>query len=229
MFQAIASGESSKLQKLGERFVLFHHDAASGLLCLDHVFYGKPIQIQKVTVSEAVPLLTGFLCYVRELQRVAFEQQPTREPAVQRLFGFKSAEGTDNMFLLPPDTFLHRVFRRRQGSHLSQDVDDSQQPQTIHESELASLIQLALQDRLKRGVTDENYLCARARSIFPCPTLAVFGTCNSRDCSGAHWSGVAPDHIAEFNLRIRLIFQQILVYQTISSLEHRKVLAAQQR
>lgn len=225
MFQVFSSGENSKLQELGERFVSSHHDTASGLLCLDRVFYGKPVQIQKVTASEAVPLLTGFLCYVRELQKVAFEQQPTQEPALQQLFGFKPAEGTDNLFILPADTFLHR---RRPGSHLSQNVDDHQ-PQTIHESELASLIQHALQDRLKRSVTDENYLCAKARSIFPCPTLAVFGACHSRDCSGAHWNGVTPDHVSEFNLRIRLIFQQILIYQTISSLENRKVLATQQR
>lgn len=225
MFRSIALGKVAKLQELGGRLLSVHQDATAALLCLDHVFYGKPVKIQPASSPEAVSLLEGFLCYVKELQRVALEQQPVQDPALQRLFGFYPLDGVENAFLLPPGTFFHRFHHRRQNNATS---EDESQPLTLNGYELTNLFQSALRERLKRGVADENTLCARARAIFPCPTLSMFGVCNSRECSGAHEGNIAPD-LSDFKNRVRVVFQQILIYQTINSLEDRAIVAKQRR
>ena len=230
MFQAIALGKTANLQELGERFLSVHHDGCAALRCLDHIFYGKPVAIQSANPPDAVTLLYSFFCYVRELQRVALEQQPAQDQALRWLFGIHPVEGTENSFSLPPRTLLHGYHHRRQtrGTNSATHDDDLHEPVTLNSWELATLFQSALHERLKRSVTDENVLCTRARSLIPCPTLLVFGHCYARECSRVHWNG-APPELSDFKIRVQIIFQQILIYQTISSLEDREIVTLQRR
>ena len=224
MFNCIAHGQILQLQELGERLLSAHTDSAAALLCLDHVF-NKPVKVQSAGATEAASTLRAFLTYCREMQRIALEPNPGPDSTLSRLFGFQNADGAENTYILPSGTFMHTYHFRRLGDTAPA---DETQPLAVNDWDLTNLFRTALRERLRRRINDENFLCAKARAIFPCPTLALFGTCNSNDCSRGHQENAALD-TGGYHLRVRLIFQQILIYQTISGLENRSTVAGQQR
>lgn len=223
MFEHIVRGQTLELLQLGERLLSAHDDSAAALLCLEHVFT-KPVKILSAGASEAVSILRAFLVYCREMQRIGLELHPGQDDSLGRLFGFKAVDGAENIYELASGTFLHTYQCRRLGSATP---SDTSRPFVLNDWELKSLLRTALWERLRQRVNDENFLCSKAPAIFPCPTLALFGTCYSNNCSRGHQSH-AVMNIEAYHLRVRLIFQQILIYQTIVSLEPRMTVATQQ-
>ncbi|GJE94213.1 hypothetical protein PsYK624_103810 [Phanerochaete sordida] len=224
MFDCIARGQTAELQVLGERLLSAHSDNAAALLCLDHVF-NKPVKVQAATAPEAASTLMAFLIYCREVQRIGSEPSPGQDSDLRKLFGFRGADGADNVYILSSGTFLHTYHYRRLGNTAP---PDETQDITLNDWDLIDLLRLVLRERLKRRVNDENFLCSKARAIFPCPTLALFGRCHSNDCFRGHQENATMD-VDGYNSRVRLIFQQVLIYQTIAGLEHRNAIAGQQR
>jgi hypothetical protein len=224
MFRCIARNETASLQELGERLLSTHQDHAAGLLCLDHVFSRAP-KIQQATPPEAAFILRGFLFYCQELQRATSQPNPGQAVDLQCLFGFRPVEGNQSNYILTGGTFLHKYHHRRLG--VTAPLDENQEV-IVTSWDLATLLQTALNDRLKRRVNEEDLFCGKARAIFPCPTLVILGTCNSNDCSRAHWENVEIN-VAEYQLRIQLLFQQIMIYQTVCHLESRSAVFGRRR
>lgn len=221
MFRLISRREFVQLQALGERFLNTHQNASAGLLCLDHAF-SQPPKFNAVKAPELVPVLQAYGAYCRVLQRAAFDIDPCHNLSLQRLLAFQPSADSEGTFSLRQRSFLHglELQRRRDPSLESQPVEMSAW-------DLSNLIHSSLRERLKRRVTNEDVLISMAPAIAPCLTMVMFGTCNSTNCSKSHWDQtIDPDN---YHLRIRLLFQQILIYQTATPVEHRNAVAKQRR
>lgn len=223
MFRSITRLESTSLQVLGERLLSAHQDPAAAILCLDHAF-NNSLKIQHDKGSAAVSTLRAFLMYCQQLQQITSKPYPGQDVNLQHLFGFRPVEGSENTYTLASGTFLHRYHFRRTGATSS----DESQELVRNEWDLAKLLKDAVDERLKQRVNSEDLQCGKARAIFPCPTFVVLGVCNANDCARVHWTDV-DINTEEYQTRIRLVFQQIMIYQTVYSLENRPAFSARRR
>ena len=225
MFRCIARKELGPLQDLGERLGSQYNDHAAALLCYDHVYNRPPRVLQSATPTEAISLLKGLSAYCKELQFIVSHPSPGQDAKLQQLLRIRSHEGNETAYVLAPGSFLHDC-RYRQLSD-SAPVDESQEL-IVSSWDLARLIKVSLNDRLKRCVQSEDVYCSRARSLLPCPTFVVYGACHSHDCPRAHVDGVEVQSAAYHN-RVRMVFLQIMIYQTICQLEYPAQAATRRR
>ncbi|THH32624.1 hypothetical protein EUX98_g1581 [Antrodiella citrinella] len=214
MFQLIAARNYSSLQALGERFHTVHNDFISAMLCLDHAF-STTLNMQNASPSEVSTLLQSFLLYAKGLARIAFHWDPAHKTDLQRLFGF--SEISANVFLVPKRTRLyHEVLKRKRIITTEEEAGI-----TLRGQDLGQVIRTWIQGHLSSRARNENLACRNARAYFPCSAFIVFGDCaRAGDCYNAHVPAASLD-TDWFHCRIRINFQQILVYQTISALEGR--------
>ncbi|KAJ6456165.1 hypothetical protein C8R45DRAFT_1187129 [Mycena sanguinolenta] len=187
MFQAMCGREISKLQHLGEAFET--KNPAAALLCLDPCFTNPP-KIQALRVDGVAQELRIFL------------------PLVQKLFG--CIRQGENDFLIPTGTFLYSALCRL--NHVALLRSTVEESIVLDGWELREVYHEALKERLRLRVLQENEVCRRTRAFSPCLTYSVFdGHCNRVDCPHEHLP--APTH-EEYNLRVRIHLQQILILQT---------------
>ncbi|KAJ6573822.1 hypothetical protein DFH09DRAFT_1361892 [Mycena vulgaris] len=206
MFQAIANRETSRLQLLGESFSK-RDNAEVSLLCLDHCFANPP-KIQALQVDAVAKILQVFYTYVRLLHYFAFNVDPCSSSVAEKLFGYRR-EGETN-FLIPQGTFLYLALpdRSANGNIL------------LTGAELRMLFNQSLRDRLARRVRDENEMCRITKAFEgPCLTFALFnGHCNRGNCPQEHVLA-SSFNSQEYNLRVRIHLQQILIYQSLHNID----------
>ncbi|PSS06635.1 hypothetical protein PHLCEN_2v3591 [Hermanssonia centrifuga] len=222
MFQAIATRQLLRLRELAEKFHNVYKDPAATLLCLDHAFDSAP-KMNALTHTELTSFLRMFLIYTTELQRILSDIDPSHNPLLQRLFGYHPLAQSENTIAIQSGTFL--------SSFISENIrkaSDHMDPLTLSIWEFTSLFKNAISNRLKERVKTENTACSQAHSLSPCPAFAIFGSCNSNTCYRIHLNGRDLDSDWH-HTRIRIIFQQILIYQAVSGIEDRFTVQMQHR
>lgn len=211
MFQHIAARKFSPLMALGLRFHKKHNDSISALLCFDHRF-SMPFNFQDTPASELSPILTAFLIYAKGLSRVAFHWNPCQDEHFQRLFGF--SEFSADRFLVHDDTLLKNVVL-----DASVLISVEENGVGIRAWDLQHILTQWIRNHMVKRVQNENLLCRHARAYSPCVAFTVLGECvRGGECYHAHLPGASLDS-DWFHHRVRIVLQQILVYQTISAME----------
>lgn len=211
--QAVLYFDSARsLLGLSDRFSRWHEDHGAALRCLDHVFSSLP-KLQVASASEVATSLQHFLLYARLLQKSASEAEtnPCDNTDIKRLLGFEVA--TEDLFLVSRDTrmFVHYSLAPRQ----------TDQGALVHRWELEKPVTDNLKERLRSKVNGLNELCSRLRALQPCLAFAAYSRCvrsESSECPQEHLNMDNYDTHA-YNLRVRIVLQQILIYQTIYSIE----------
>jgi hypothetical protein len=207
MFQAIMSGDQTQLRKLGKGFASEKPFAA--LLCLDHVFQEIP-RFQVSDSPQIAEVLTVFTTYIRLLRDTALNPDPCHDSAVQKLFGFRHL--TENDFLLPTDTFLHRNMLKRGLRPLRWNDEGA----TISGRDLSRLFSDCLWERLRDRVLQEDDVCRRAKAFSPCLSYAASGYCNRPECPQMHVD-VTSLQPQWFNMQVRIHLQQIVIFHSLHS------------
>ena len=212
MFQAIASREYKTLRVLGERFYHEHADFASCLLCLEHVF-STPFNLQNASTSDVAVILQSFLVYIRTLYLVLGHPDPCRDRSLPKLFGFQ--QSSPDMFLVYDGTrLMEEVLRQR--VLISKENDGV----SVRGPDLRNIIQSWIRRHILLRGTNENVSCRNSPAYSPCAAYVMLGECGrlGGDCYNAHLQ--SGDLIMEgLSLRVRIILQQILVYQAVGALQ----------
>ncbi|KAH8101589.1 hypothetical protein BXZ70DRAFT_104267, partial [Cristinia sonorae] len=215
MFRHIASRDVAPLRSLGELFVHKHGDFISAMLCWDHTF-SVPLNLQNASVAEISETLESFLLYSKGLAQICFEWNPCGRADFQRLFGFQ--ESSANNFLVYHGTKLKDRLTAKQRVLVSTEEEVGI---IIRGQDLQFGLKRWIQDHLLLRVNSQTYACHHASAHSPCVAFTVFGDCKAAPCHSAHLPADSLDN-QWFHLRIRIIFQQVLIYQTISALAIRK-------
>ncbi|CAL1697343.1 unnamed protein product [Somion occarium] len=220
MFKAIASHNFLSLQQLGVKLYTELKNPLASVLCLDHVFRNMP-KFQTQTCSEIAEILQAFLIYCQELHKITTNFEACNDAGIQRLFGFQIA--LDHIVTIPEPTFMYGVASR---SRAAKSVEEAFV--TMEAGVFMRLFQQTLRQRLQIRVQTEDLTLWKSPLLRPCLAFAVFGECMSYDCPNAHTERQSLD-VEWYNARLRLIFQQVLIYHTVRSVEKRSVYAGQQR
>ncbi|KAI0079047.1 hypothetical protein K474DRAFT_723989 [Panus rudis PR-1116 ss-1] len=210
MFQALASRSFGSLQGLGKQLYREYGDVASALLCLDNIFQ-RPFTIRNASMSEICDMLEAFSIYARELQRIAMHFDPCHSTTTQRLFGFRMS--SEDVVTIPEGTFMHDQASQARSFTVADESGIS-----MRVWEFTNLFQRVLQYRLKFCVQKENIACCSAMAFTPCVAYAVYGDCTAAGCSYYHVPRTALD-TEWYNMRARIHLQQVMIYQTIRSIE----------
>ncbi|OSX68101.1 hypothetical protein POSPLADRAFT_1128861 [Postia placenta MAD-698-R-SB12] len=224
MFRAIIADDSATLLELGERFYRWHANGAAALRCLDHVFTGLP-KLLVASALEVTSSLHQFLLYARLLQGFLSKAYSCDNEDIQRLVGFEVA--TEDFFLVPRETYLFS----RCNHHSTPSLRPTDQGALVLRWEIERLFKQILRGRLHQKVVDENDLCRRLRSLQPCLAFVASGHCSrlaTGECPLEHLPAEAYN-LELYNLRVRIVLQQILIYHTIYSIEHPAELSRQRR
>ncbi|KZT68439.1 hypothetical protein DAEQUDRAFT_671296 [Daedalea quercina L-15889] len=218
MFRAIISNDVQQLFKLSEHFRHWHKDNICALRCLDHGFLTMP-KLDIASLPVIAESLHHFSAYVDFLRMYASATDLCDNEGMRRLFAFQIA--SEDFFLVPKDTFLYgRCVRPgpRPGPRYSYRPSD--QGALLPKDELNRLLRHALQERLRQKVHDENVLCRRTRAFQVCLHFFTSSKCNRVECPQDHLA--AENHnTGSYNLRIRVLLQQILVYNSVHAFENR--------
>ncbi|KAK0232752.1 hypothetical protein IW262DRAFT_1259998, partial [Armillaria fumosa] len=215
MFTAIIDAQTSRLRELGSEFHEMGHSSAA-LLCLDQ-YFSRTLQIQDLALVDAVNELSLFYTYVGLLSAAAFRTDPCGDAPTAALFGFRRI--AENEFLVPPHTWLHSAVLELRPGGVVRDSDCNLRLSVL---ELRWLFCDTLRGHLKQRITAENGECARSKAFRPCLVFAVSGSCHRPECPEAH---VLPSaiHAGYYNMRVRLLFQQILILQSLRENAHEDV------
>ncbi|KAF8151966.1 hypothetical protein K438DRAFT_1778624 [Mycena galopus ATCC 62051] len=203
MFRAIADQDRPKLWQLGKTFLRTNNQPAA-LLCLDH-YFADPPRIQALPIEAIAENLRVFFDYLKIMHQLALHVDPCSSSATRKLFGYRK-EG-ENTFYIPPATFMHRTPSDNSGLLTSSE-------------ELRTIFQDSLRDRMAEKIREENQMCRVTKAFSgPCPTFALFdGHCNRANCPDEHILLSTFDS-RQYNLRVRITLQQILIYQGINKID----------
>ncbi|KAF7367491.1 UvrD-like helicase ATP-binding domain-containing protein [Mycena sanguinolenta] len=206
MFQAIADQDGPRLRQLSQSFLMINNQPAA-LLCLDHYFYELP-NMPGLPIEAVAGNLQNFFQYVKLLHTVALNVDPCSSSATKKLFGYRK-EG-ENSYSIPTGTFIH-------GALSDASSDESC---LLTSSDLRTVFQRSLRDRMVEKIRKENELCRITKAFGgPCPTFALFsGHCNRANCPQEHILLPAFDS-RHYNLRVRILLQQILIYQGLNDID----------
>ncbi|KAJ7237474.1 hypothetical protein B0H12DRAFT_1238216 [Mycena haematopus] len=206
MFRAIADQDGARLRQLGQSFLKINNPSAA-LLCLDRYFHNPP-KIPALPIEAVAENLQVFFHYVKLLHHVALNVDPCSSSTTRKLFGYKK-EG-ENSYSIPAGTFLY-------GALSNPSLDKSS---LITGSDLRTTFQRSLRDRMFEKVREENEMCRITKAFGgPCPTFALFnGHCKRTNCPQEHILLSAFDS-RQYNLRVRILLQQILIYQGLNSID----------
>ncbi|PBL01521.1 hypothetical protein ARMGADRAFT_984178 [Armillaria gallica] len=215
MFIAITRDQAPRLRELGLDFHKTGHSSAA-LLCLDQ-YFSRALQIQNMTLVDAIEELSLFHTYVGLLSAAAFRTDPCGDMATAALFGFRRI--AENEFLVPQNTWLHSAVLELRPGGVVRDSDSNLRLSVL---ELRWLFCDALRSHLKQRIAAENDECARSKAFRPCLVFAVSGSCSRPECPEAH---VLPSatHAGYYNMRVRLHLQQILILQSLRENAHEDV------
>ncbi|KAJ3514932.1 hypothetical protein NLJ89_g2078 [Agrocybe chaxingu] len=207
MFQAIRSGDLPKLRLLGRMFSA-SSNGTSAILCYDHFFKSFPI-MYRMTPAEISDILHDFYLYVCHLHRIANISKPCQDLDMRKLFCIYPSTG--DKFLVPCDTFLHKVLMEGRVILIS----SNERGIVVSEWELERAVTNMLQKRLVARVQRENRECKNARALNPCASFVVNGYCNRVDCPRCHLqsSSLTRDW---YNLQVKIHLQQISIVQAFA-------------
>ncbi|OCH88979.1 hypothetical protein OBBRIDRAFT_757238 [Obba rivulosa] len=212
MFQAIASGDDTKLMQLGQKFLLISQNIPAAIMCFDRVFATTP-KLQVATSNDITTTLQSFLRYAQILQKLTSDEDPCENEQLRRLFAFKSS--TEELFLVQKETTLHT---RLNGRH-TPTARETDQGALVVRWELGNLLRHVLLEKLRKAVLDETEACRRARALRPCLPYALYGHCNRPECPRDHMRASSYD-AQMYNARVRAHLQQVLIYNTLYTVEH---------
>ncbi|KAH9855762.1 hypothetical protein C2E23DRAFT_548924 [Lenzites betulinus] len=220
MFRAIARRDLTLLESLGIKFSTGGNVAAA-FLCFDHVF-SAPFKLQTASLVEVADKLCLFYAYACNLQRFCADSTIWGNSAVLKMFAIQ--ESADETFLLPKDCYLATLTTPR----LAPSAQVVELGIVLPRWELEKVLKCALTDMLLRRIKNENSAIRSLRRIQPCLPYAVYHHCNRVECPRYHEDFDSYDSTA-FNARIRVVMQQILVYQLVRGVEHPREQLVQKR
>ncbi|KAK7678070.1 hypothetical protein QCA50_019011 [Cerrena zonata] len=207
MFSAILRDDHPTLHRLAAGFLLDHHDKAASGLCLDYVFaHSVEVLTAASTLEPMSSILRSFLEYVNILSFVAYDTDACTKDWVQQLFGFKTC-GEKKTITMYQRTL---VYSQVEGLSSSELANES----TIPMQDFIPILQRVARERLKTRVQQENELCTLSPVIFPCIVFAIYGECSRTSCALGHTRSQQVFSAPAFNLRLRTVIQQILIYRT---------------
>lgn len=218
MFRAIAKRDTAGLLLLGQKFMSTSNEPAT-FLCFDYAFSTTP-KLQAATLLEIAKTQQTFFVYARMLQKISILKEPCEDDRIRKIFALRAS--TEDLFLLPGGSFLAAQCNGR----LTPSARTTDQGTSVSRLELERLIKHVLKVRLLKRVNDENQLCRNLRPLQPCLAYAVFNQCNRADCPRNHsdYQNYTP---ADYNIRVRVVILQVLIYQTIYRAENSEEVARQ--
>ena len=227
MFRTICGVHTADLMDLGIKFRDVHNDPFAALLCLDHAFT-KGLKLQAANCFEVASVLSAFVVYTRELASRIVEPEPLKQAASQRLFGFCPTGDLNPSVRLRAGTFLHaaRLRSSRLPGKVSRKVPDTEDL-VLTQVDFKKLFKDALADRLIARIRSENQVCRTAPAFRPCASNIVFGSCFRNSCPDNHQS--ADINIELYRARLRIVFQQIMIYETLHAVDQTLVEITDQR
>ena len=206
MFQLISKGDYKHLRALGERLYHGCQDSISALLCFDH-FFSMPFNLQELSTSGLATVLASFLLYTKGLTSIAFHRTASSDPRFQRLFGFQQASA--NMFLVFRGSLLATEILKNSRILVTKDEAGI----VVRGVDLDWMLNNWMRSHLVLRIKNHS-----ARAFSPCIPYTMIGDCyRGSDCRHAHLAATSLTS-DWFHCRIRIIFQQILVYQNVSGL-----------
>ncbi|KAL7285962.1 hypothetical protein ACG7TL_001077 [Trametes sanguinea] len=220
MFRAIASHNTGNLQTLAGAFSARRNLAAT-LRCLDHIF-SATLSLQQSSLEDVSATLEIFEQYALTLQRLVASGAFCDNAVVRKLFAVR--EEIDDLFMVPKDSFL----TTQMGTRITPTARIVDLGILVPRWELERLFEFALRNRLVRRVQVENEILSRVRALQPCLPHAVYRHCNRIGCP-RHHGNFDNFETADYNHRVRVILQQVLIYQIASPYEHPRERAQQQR
>lgn len=210
MFRAIAKRDFVTLETLGKSFAS-RGNLAAAFLSFDHLF-SVPLKLQTTPLSEVTTKLQTFFEYARCLQKFGMDPHVCDNEAVRKVFAIRASG--EELFVLPKDSFL--------GSQASIRITPSAQITdlglSVPRGELERLLKHVLHSLLLRRVNQENSTLRVLRRLQPCLTYAVLQQCNRVECP-RHHDDFEHYGAAVYNNRIRVIMQQMLIYQVLRVVE----------
>ncbi|TCD65379.1 hypothetical protein EIP91_002743 [Steccherinum ochraceum] len=209
MCKLILSRDYQPLHMLGMTFLHKHQDKYSALLCLDS-YFSVPMAIHSARRTDVATLLEAFLVYARGLQQLVSNTSSFRKPAVQQLLGFGPSPEDPDMFEVYEESPLGRI-----GAMSAAEVSD--------------LLKSFASMRLLKAVQQEDQCCQESLAFRPCSRFTLFQECKERDCSRDHSASPEGLDLESFHAGVRIVFQQILVCQTASSILARPKQLTQRR
>ncbi|CDO74781.1 hypothetical protein BN946_scf185001.g29 [Trametes cinnabarina] len=220
MFRAIARRNTVDLRTLAKAFQA-RGNVAAVFLCLDHVFSAQMLP-HNASLSDVSETLETFRQYAVMLQQFATSGAFCDNAVVRKLLAIQ--ESSDDLFLVPKDSFLTKQMSPR----LTPSARILDSGTSVPRWELERLLDFVLRNRLIHRIQEENTTLSRVRALQPCLNYVVYRQCNRVECPRHHGS-VENYDAAAYNNRIRVVLQQVLIYQILHSYENAKERARQQR
>ena len=167
--------------------------------------------MQGETLKETISTLEIFYAYARLLHDLVLTADPCRKRMVQKLFAFSAVRG--DSFSVPKGTILYNAIAKLD----VRPEEENGEIRLISEAALSQVFKTCLSERLHYKVMEENEVCRRARIFSPCRN-ALEGTCHRPECHREH---VEPGRLTPkwYNDHVRIHLQQILIFQTLHSVD----------
>lgn len=222
MFSAILRQDYATLYRLSASFLLDHQDKAACGLCLDYVFADPSRLIANATsLEDLTSILCSFLEYANLLAYTAYDANACGTDWVQRLFGF-TVSGDNNIVTINLLSLVSFEAKDKSVSIPRQEI-------TVSVHDFVPMLQAVARRRLQTCVRLENEICTQCPVIFPCTVYAIYGECSRKPCATKHTRTQQVFSVSAFNLRLRIIMQQILIYRTAEFLMGREDQMRQRR
>lgn len=217
MFREIMSDNDdvSALFKMSAHFQT-EGNLPAALRCLDHGFMRMPeSRVQAAELPQLAEILHHLASYTNLLRLFAFTPNLCDDKGTRDLFAIQ--EASKDISMVPKGTFLYGCCPRtktRPGTHL----DDKEV--LVLRDELSRMLGNALRKRLLDQVDKYDMLCRISPAFRVCLQFSVSGYCHRARCPQVHIA--VEDHSEEsYNLRIRVLFQLVLIHNSVHDAEER--------
>lgn len=217
------------LHALVDKFILKHNDLALAVLCLDYVFKTWTA-VENAKADVVWSALQRFSFYTRVLQQMPFEKNLSGDRKLQRLFGFYPNPDATDLVIIPVATLLHQFITAWQERYQFRIIEIRKDGYVLPSWELPVALKRAIREHLKMRIRIENNACSRAAAFRLCPVFIVMGERDSHRRELCHSSHDQQDMtLAALNSRLRMLWQQILIYQWATVFERRDEFTWQRR
>ena len=208
MFDAIASGDMSRLTALGHEFSIEDAHFAAAFLCNDHVF-STPVNFESRSTADVLTFLCSFSTYTRHLRRLALQQDACNNISLQKLLAF--TELGPERYLVQPGTLLAAHLMPAADSTSSGAIETSRQ-------DLNFAICEVLKNRLLARVKSENSALRLSKiTNQPCMRF-IADVCRYETCDRPHI--MKNDFPSYHEERVHIVLAQINVYESVSRIEY---------
>lgn len=223
------NNDHTALHTLADKFIRKHGDLASAVLCLDYVFQTWT-HIESAAANVVWTSLERFSLYTRELQQMPFERNLPGNEHLQRLFGFYPNPDAEDLVVIPTATLVYQFLTTWQGSNRYRIISVREDAFVLTSWGLPAVLKAAIREHLQKRIRDENYACFGAAAFRICPVFMVIGERDSRHrerCSISH--DPQDMTLVALESRLRMLWQQLHIYQWATVFERRNEFAKQRR